>query len=293
MTDRKNDSKTDFRLALPKGRMYAGVLRLLEDAGVRVRESSRDYRPSVTLADCTAKILKPQNVVSMLDAGARDVGFAGADWVAESGADLVEMLDTGLDPVRLVAAAPVQLLKDGRLPDRRLRVATEYRSLAGEWIERRGIDATILRTFGATEVFPPEDADCIVDNTATGATLRANGLEIVDALMASSTRLYASPAAMRVPEKRERIEELAMLLQSVLEARRRVMIDLNVAADALSTVIERIPCMREPTVSPLHNNGWYAVRAAAPRELLPTLIPELRAAGARDIVTSVPSQIIL
>jgi ATP phosphoribosyltransferase-like protein len=150
----------------------------------------------------------------------------------------------------------------------------------------------VLQTFGATEVFPPEDADCLIDNAATGATLRANGLVVVDEVLRSSTRLYANPAAMERREVRERIEGLVVLLRSVLEARRRVMVDLNVAGADLERVVEILPCMREPSVARLHEEGWYAVRAAVPREELVGLIPVLKRSGARDIVTTAPDQII-
>ena len=112
-----------FRLGLPKGRMYEGVTTLLRDAGIPVSIGGRGYRPTVALDDTEAKLLKPQNIVEMLAVGSRDAGFAGADWVAELDADLVEVLDTGLDPVRLVAAAPTADLVDGWLPDRPLVVA--------------------------------------------------------------------------------------------------------------------------------------------------------------------------
>ena len=165
-----------IRLALPKGRMQRGVLGLLADAGIEVALGERDYRPGISLPGFAVKVLKPQNIVQMLHIGSRDAGFAGADWVAEQGADLVELLDTGLDPVRLVAAAPHGLLVDGRLPARPLVVASEYEQLTSGWIERAGLDARLALSYGATEVFPPDDADYIVDNTATGSTLRANGL---------------------------------------------------------------------------------------------------------------------
>src|SRR5438876_1034000 len=169
-----------FRLGLPKGRMEQAVLTLLADAGIRVRPSARGYRPDVSLAGAEAKMLKPQNIVEMLALGSRDVGFAGADWVAELEANVVDLLDTGLDPVQVVAATPKTLLVDGHLPARRLVVASEYERLARRWIAERGLSAECVRSYGATEVFPPEDADVIVDNTATGATLEANGLVVAD-----------------------------------------------------------------------------------------------------------------
>jgi ATP phosphoribosyltransferase-like protein len=202
------------------------------------------------------------------------------------------VLDTGLDPVDIVAAAPGELLLNGRLPARHLVVASEYECLARRWVARRQLDAECVRSFGATEVFPPEDADVIVDCTATGATLRANGLLIVDTLLRSSTRLYASPAAWKQPEKRQRIEDLALLLASVLEARRRVMVEVNASADCLDRVVAVLPSMRRPTVSPLYGNGSYAVKAAVPREALPRVIPALKAAGGTDVVVSTLAQIV-
>lgn len=286
-----------LRLAIPKGRMQDNVLDLLAQAGVRVTMTSRDYRPIVSLEGVQAKVLKPQSVVEMLHAGARDLGFAGADWVAELGVDVVEILDTGLDRVRLVAAAPATVLVNGELPPtvagRPLVVASEYTRLTKRWIESRDIEARFLRSYGATEVYPPDDADCIVDNTATGATLVANGLVILDELMISSTRLYASRDAMDDPARRARIEDLATLLRSVLEARRRVMLEVNVDAARLEAVVAALPCMREPTISTLHATAGFAVKAAVPRENLPRIILELRARGGTDIVVTPPSQIVL
>ncbi len=279
-------------LALPKGRMQKGLFTLLAEAGVRVHVGPREYRPSISLPGFEVKLLKPQNIVEMLHAGTRDLGFAGHDWVREKGAELTCVLDTGLDPVRVVAAAPVDLLEGGALPKRHLVVASEYERLSREWIAGRGLDATFVRTYGATEVFPPEDADCIVDNTATGSTLAANRLEIVDELLRSSTRLYAHPRALDDADKRAAIEHLSMLLRSVIEARGRVMVELNVPADALEAVIDALPCMREPTVSRLHGEAGYAVKAAVPRDQLPLVIPEIKARGGTDLVVTSPTQII-
>ncbi|MEM9940081.1 MAG: ATP phosphoribosyltransferase [Planctomycetota bacterium] len=280
------------RLALPKGRMFDQVIDLLKGAGISIRQSERGYRPNLSLESFNTKILKPRNVISMLDAGARDLGFAGADWIDEMGIELVELLDTGLNPVRLVVAAPTELLVDGKLPNRRIIVASEYPNLAKRWIESKGIDAEVLQTFGATEVFPPEDADCIIDNTATGSTLRANGLQIIDEIMKSSTRLYASQAAMQNDQIKIQIENFAMLINSVLQARGRVMMDLNVSQDNLEELLKCLPSMRTPTISPLSDEGWVAVRAAIPRKELANIIPKLKLAGGFDIVTMSPEQLI-
>lgn len=291
-TSARRTRRRVLRLGLPKGRIQEGVLRLLSEAGIEVRAGARSYRPSCSLPDVEVKILKPQNIVEMLQAGTRDVGFAGADWVAELGAEVVELIDTGLDPVRLVLAAPRDLLEDERLPSGPLVVASEYERLTRAWFSARGEPFTFVRSFGATEVFPPEDADCIVDNTATGSTLEANDLAIVDELLRSSTRMYASPRALEDPVLRRAIEELVTLVRSVLEARRRVMLEINVSAARLDTLVALLPCMRKPTVSSLHGEEAYAVKAAVPRTSLPALIPQLRAAGGTDILVSSLTQIV-
>jgi ATP phosphoribosyltransferase len=283
---------TPLRLALPKGRMQEAVFGLLADAGIHLRFGPRDYRPTASLAALEVKVLKPQNIIEMLHAGSRDVGFAGADWVAELEVELVELLDTGFDPVRLVAAAPLELLVDGRLPRRPLVVASEYERLTKQWIAGQGLQARFVRSYGATEVFPPEDADCIVDNTATGSTLRANGLEIVGEVMRSSTRLYANPHVLADPVRREMLDQLVTLLRSVLDARRRVMLEVNVPANRLEAIVAILPCMREPTIAPLHGNAGYAVKAAVPRDRLPTLITELKANGGTDVVVTALTQIV-
>ncbi|MCH7857201.1 MAG: ATP phosphoribosyltransferase [Gemmatimonadetes bacterium] len=291
MSQESTDNDT-LRLALPKGRMQDAVILLLADAGIRVTPTARGYRPAVSLPNCEAKILKHQNIVEMLELGSRDVGFAGADWVEELGVEVVELLDTELDPVSVVAAAPTGLFDRLDEIGRPLVVASEYETLTKAWIARRNLDAEFVRSFGATEVFPPEDADVIVDNTATGSTLRANDLEIVDTVFTSSTRLYASPQAMQNDAKRERIEDLHLLLRSVLDARKRVMIEVNAPEDRLKEVVALLPCMREATVAPLFGNSGYAVKAAVLREKLHEIIPAIKAAGGTDVAVTAISQII-
>jgi ATP phosphoribosyltransferase len=229
-----------LRLALPKGRMEGGVLKLLSDAGISDTPTARGYRPAISLPD----------------------------------------------------TEPKSLLQRGGLPERHLIVASEYERLTGDWIGSRALDAEFVKSFGATEVFPPEDADVIVDNTATGNTLAANDLVVVDTLLASSTRLYACPQAMEGVAKRTRIEHLQLLLKSVLDARKRVMVEVNAPADKLAGVVALLPCMREATVSPLYGNSGYAVKAAVPREQLPQVIPAIKAAGGSDVVVTALEQIV-
>ena len=280
------------KFALPKGRMQEGIISLLREAGINLKANSRNYRPGINLAGFETKILKPQNVVEMLHIGSRDLGFAGADWVAELQAEVVELLDTGLDPVQVVAAAPRELLTGGNLPAGRLVIASEYERLTRKWIEDEGLKASFVKSYGATEVFPPEDADCIVDNTATGSTLKANQLEVVAEIMKSSTRLYANPQALANPAKKAAIETMVLLLKSVLDARQRVMLEVNVSSNKLETLVSLLPCMRRPTISRLYGDTGYAVKAAVPKADLPDLIPRIKDCGATDLVVTAPDQLI-
>jgi ATP phosphoribosyltransferase len=281
-----------IRFAIPKGRMYDGVAKLMDEAGIKIRTSSRDYRPSISLPGYNVKILKPRAIIEMLDLGARDLGFAGADWVAEDSADLVELLDTGLDRVCLVAAVPERSNEDELLNRPGAVVASEYVNITQRWIDEKGYNAKLIRSYGATEVLPPEDADCIIDNTATGSTLDANNLRIIDDLMISTTRVYASKAAMKNHAKREQIERFVLLVRSVLEARKRVMLELNVSSQNLEPVIHVLPSMRQPTVAPMHNSDGFAVKVAVLREQIAEVIPLIKARGGTDIIVTQPGQIV-
>ena len=193
---------------------------------------------------------------------------------------------------RSLAAAPEVVLDDGKLPDRPLVVASEYERLTKKWISENQLDATYIHSYGATEVLPPEDADVIVDNSATGETLAANGLTVVDELLTSSTRLYASRQAAADPEKKERIDGFVLSLRAVLQARTRAMLELNVSLEDLDAMIAALPAMREPTVAMLHGGTGMAVKAAVPRSDLPRLIPLLKGLGATDIAVSTLEQIV-
>jgi ATP phosphoribosyltransferase len=271
-----------LRILIPKGRIFDNVSRLFTEAGFPIYLADRTYRP--VIADwLDAKIMKPQNVGELLEMGSHDAGFTGVDWIKESGADVEEVLDLGMDRVRIVAAAPVGL-DDNALRAKKLVAATEYVNIAEGWLKQQGYKYRILRTYGATEVFPPDDADMIIDNTSSGQTLKDNGLRIIAVLLESSTRFVASKAAMADTEKRRRIEELAMLFKAVLDGRDRVMLEMNVPKDRFAGIIAGLPAMRSPTVAPLHGDAGFAIKIAVKKNEVPDLIPRLKKLGAGDIV---------
>jgi ATP phosphoribosyltransferase len=279
----KKNKNPKLRILIPKGRTYDNVSLLFSEAGFPLRLADRTYRPTVGADWMDVKIMKPQNVGELLELGSHDAGFTGIDWIKESNADVEEVLDLGFDRVQIVAAIPSEC-KENELRTRRVVVATEYVNIAEAWLSAAGYNYRLLRTYGATEVFPPDDADMIIDNTSSGQTLKDNGLKIIACLLESSTRFVASKAAMADTEKRRRIEELAMLFKAVLDGRDRVMLEMNVNEENFNALVTGLPAMRSPTVSPLCGSDGFAIKIAVKKDEVPELIPRLKKLGAMDIV---------
>lgn len=277
-----------IKITIPKGRIQEKVMGLLSQIGLSFLANDRSYRPICSDQTFVTKLLKSQNIPGLVALGRHDCGFSGHDWVVEQDADVVELLDLGFDPVRIVAAMPEELAEKGdfRKLDlgRPLIVASEYRHLAQKFIERNGLNAIFVQTFGATEALPPEDADIIVDNTSSGATLKQNRLVIIDEVMRSTTRFICNRKALEDSRKRKILEEMTMLMKSTLAARGRVMLEMNVSRDDFDKLVVDLPCMKAPTISELFNGSGYAVKISVPSRDVRTLIPQLVAKGARDIL---------
>ncbi|MCQ2583885.1 MAG: ATP phosphoribosyltransferase [Treponema sp.] len=278
-----------LKILLAKGRIYESVYELLSDVGISIHLPDRQYFPTTNQKDLAFQVVKPQITSLLLANNKADVGFSGKDWVYENGVEdkVVEIMDLGFDPVRIVAAIP-----EARDYDKLLKgpvtIATEYQALSKKYVEDKKIDGTIFRTWGTSEGFVQDTEDSIaqilIDNTSTGSSLKANRLKIVDTLMESSTRMYASKEAMNDPEKKQKIMELKMLFETVLNARDRVMLEMNVSEKDFDALIKGIPAMKSPTVSPLFGGNGYAVKIAVKKSEVPTLLPKLQSLGASDIV---------
>jgi len=275
-----------LKLTLPNGRIQEKVLKLLEQIGIGFSQTGRSYRPICNDPLIQTKMLRAKNIPGLVALGRHDCGFAGRDWIYEQDADVVELLDLGFDPVRIVVAMPEDLVAAGNGFNigRQLIVASEYERLSRDFIKKENLDAIYVHAYGATEALPPEDADIIIDNTATGATLRQNRLEIVEELMRSSTRFFCNKMALENPVKRKKLEEMTMLMRSTLQARQKVLLEMNVPEDKFETIVRDLPCMKAPTVSKLHNANGYAVKVAVSTSEVPDLIPRLVALGATDIL---------
>jgi ATP phosphoribosyltransferase len=279
----KRIPKKTLKIVIPKGRIFQNVVSLFNEAGFRLETDARGYTPWISDPEIEVKCMKPQNIAQLVVLGSHDLGFTGFDWIVETGAEVCEIIDLKFDPVKIVAAIP-QNRTSAALKKRRIIVASEYENISRRYLDRRGFDYLFLRTFGATEVFPPDDADMIIDNVSSGRTLKANGLKIIDTLMSSSTRLIANPAAASDSWKGEKIAELTTLFHAVLDARERVMLEMNVPPEKLAQVVKKLPCMRSPTVSPLYRDQGYAVKVAVKRTDVVRLIPMLKRMGATDIL---------
>ncbi|MDY2839162.1 MAG: ATP phosphoribosyltransferase [Treponema sp.] len=278
-----------LKILLAKGRIYESVYELLNDVGISIHLPDRQYFPTTNQEDLAFQVVKPQITSLLLANNKADVGFSGKDWVYENGVQdkVVEIMDLGFDPVRIVAAIPEnrdyeKLLKGP------VTIATEYQALSKKYVEDKKIDGTIFRTWGTSEGFVQDTEDSIaqilIDNTSTGSSLKANRLKIVDTLMESSTRMYASVEAMNDPEKKQKIMELKMLFETVLNARSRVMLEMNCSESDFNNLIKGIPSMKSPTVSPLFGGNGYAIKIAVKKSEVPTLLPKLQSLGATDIV---------
>lgn len=278
-----------LKILLAKGRIYESVYELLSDVGISIHLPDRTYFPTTNQEDLAFQVVKPQIVSLLLANNKADMGFSGKDWVYENGCqdDVVEIMDLGFNPVRIVAAIPEARDFD-KLLKSPVTIATEYQALSRKWVEDKKIDGTIFRTWGTSEGFVQDNEDSIaqilIDNTSTGSSLKANRLKIVDTLMESSTRMYASKTAMADPAKKQKIMELKMLFETVLNARSRVMLEMNCAEDKFDTLIKGIPSMKSPTVSPLFGGNGYAIKIAVKKSEVPTLLPKLQSLGATDIV---------
>ena len=278
-----------LKILLAKGRIYESVYELLSDVGISIHLPDRTYFPTTNQEDLAFQVVKPQITSLLLANNKADVGFSGKDWVYENQVenDVVEIMDLGFDPVRIVAAIPEARDFDALLKSP-VTIATEYQTLSRKWVENKKINGTIFRTWGTSEGFVQDTEDSIaqilIDNTSTGSSLKANRLKIVDTLMESSTRMYASKSAMENPAKKQKIMELKMLFETVLNARNRVMLEMNCAEDKFDTLIKGIPSMKSPTVSPLFGGNGYAIKIAVKKSEVPTLLPKLQSLGATDIV---------
>ncbi len=274
---------------LPKGSLEDATIRLFAKAGWNIRKSSRSYKPSINDEELDGRFVRSQEISRYVDHGFFDVGLCGYDWVVENGSDVVEVCDLVYSrasnrPSYWVLAVPessdVKTVEDlqGK------RIATEVVNLTRKFLADKGVEAEIEFSWGATEVKVPDMVDAIVDLTETGNSLRANKLRIVDTLLKTNTKLIANKKAWEDPFKRQKIENIAMMLEAALEAADKVGMKLNAPKANLDRILEILPALRNPTVNRLSDDGWSAVEVILSEADVRDIIPKLKEMGAEGII---------
>ncbi len=278
-----------LKIALPKGSLQESTYKLFARAGWKISTSSRSYFPRMDDPELSAVLIRAQEIARYIQDGVMDCGLTGRDWVAENDADVVEVAQlvyakAEARPVRWVVAVPndsdMHTVKDleGK------RIATELVNTTKKYLAQNGVNAHVEFSWGATEAKVPTLVDAIVDVTETGSSLVANNLRIMDTVIESITVLVANKAAWEDPWKRRKIEQIAMLLQGALRADGRVGLKMNVPEESVSHIVSLLPSMKGPTVSKLADGKWTAIETIMEEKLVREIIPQLKAAGAQDII---------
>lgn len=283
------ETKPLIMLGLPKGSLEESTLMLFDRAGYKITKSSRSYRPAFDDPELDGRFVRAQEMSRYVEYGFFDCGLTGYDWIVENNSDVVEVCDLIYSRAsnrksRWVLAVPeassIQTIKDlqGK------RIATEVVNLTRKFLVENGVEAEVEFSWGATEVKVPDLVDAIVDLTETGSSLRANKLRVVATLLETNTKLIANRQAWENPEKRRKIETIAMLLTAALDAQSKVGLKLNLPKEKLSVILMELPALRKPTVNPLSDSEWVALDVIIDERIVREIIPTLKAHGAEGIV---------
>jgi ATP phosphoribosyltransferase len=279
-----------IRLAIPKGSLQTSTIDLFKDAGWRIDTSSRSYFPSIDDADIECALVRAQEISRYVESGLFDLALTGKDWILENESDVVEVADliyskATYKPAKWVLAvdekSSIKKLEDleGK------KIATELVNFTKKFFKERNINVEVEFSWGATEAKVVEGlADAIVEVTETGSTIKAHNLKIVDVLLVTNTKLIANKETWKDPEKRAKIEQISLMLKAALQATGMVGLKMNAPKEKLEAVINMLPAITSPTVSPLHDPNWYSLEIIINESQARSLMPELLKAGARGII---------
>lgn len=278
-----------LKIALPKGSLQEPTIALLEKAGYNVYLSDRGLRPSSDDSELDIYLIRAQEIARYIDSGFLDCGITGLDWAYENRADLVDLAELPYSrattrPTKWVLVvpedSPVQSIHDleGK------RIATEGIGITERYLEEKGVKAEVEFSWGATEVKVPDLVDAIVDVTETGSSIRANKLRIVDTLLTSFPHFYSSPQAQEDEFKKNKMNNIVLMLKAALEARDKVGLKMNLPEKSLQNVLEALPSLRRPTISQLAEEGWVAVETVIEESIARQIIPTLKDLGAEGII---------
>lgn len=290
----------ELRIGLPKGSLQDATIAMFEKAGFRISVDERQYKPHIDDDELWSVLLRAQEMPSYVADGVLDCGLTGLDWIKERGVEgqVVEVANLiyakrGMRPYKWVLAvaedSPFQTVHDlqGK------RIATELTNAAKMYLESHGVTATIEYSWGATEAKCPLLVDAIIEGTETGSTIRANNLRVIDELFESTTKFIANKDAWADPWKRQKIENIALLLRGALAAEEKVGLKLNCQCSDLDNVVRQLPALKNPTVSPLADGEWVAVETIVDKKIVRDLILRLKGAGAQGIIEYPLNKIIL
>src|SRR5712692_326484 len=278
-----------LRLGIPAGSLQEATAELFRNAGFKITFASRSYYPAIDDPEIHCTLIRAQEMPRYVQDGSLDCGLTGHDWVLENDAQVQEVAElvfskVSKKPVRWVLAvpndSPIQSVEDlqGK------RIATEVVNLTRRWLAQHGVEAQVEFSWGATEVKPPRLADAIVEVTETGSSLRANNLRIVAEVLQSTTRFICNAKAYADPWKKQKMDDLVLMLQGAMAAEGKVGLMMNVRKADLSAVLKILPALQTPTVSSLSDDAWIAVNTVLDENTVRHIIPQLKQAGARGIV---------
>lgn len=278
-----------LKLGIPKGSLQESTINLFKKAGYNITVSSRSYYPQIDDDDIEVMLLRPQEMALYVERGVIDVGLAGRDWVRECKADVLEIASLTYSkqtnqPARWVLAvseeSPIESIADleGKV------IFTELVEATRTYLKQNGVNATVKFSHGATEVKIPHLCDAIVEITETGSSLRANQLRIIDVVMESVTTLISNKVSWQDEWKRIKTKNLYLLLSGALTAEQKVGLKMNISQENLNSLLAILPAMKNPTISSLSDDGWYAVETIIDEHVVRDLIPELRRIGAEGII---------
>ena len=287
-----------LKLGIPKGSLQEATLDLLTRAGWKVTLSSRSYVPAIDDPEMECLLVRAQEMARYVETGALDAGITGHDWVEETRADVLELAELVYAKQRLARVKWVLAVPEGsaiREPgDLEGKViATEVVSITEKYLAQHGVKARVEFSWGATEVKVPQLADAIVEVTETGSSLRANRLRILDTVLESATVFIMNRHAAEDPAKRDKAENLVLMLQGAIAAATRVGLMLNVRREDLPGVLSVLPALKKPTISALSDSDWVAVNTIIEEAVVRQILPRLKAAKAQGIVEYPLNKIVL
>jgi ATP phosphoribosyltransferase len=284
-------------LGLPKGSLEKSTIDLFAKAGIHIKADGRSYYPSSDDPELDLILMRPQELPRYVEEGIIDAGITGEDWTTENRADVVRVCELEYSKSTRAKCRWVLCVPDGsafRKPEdlRGKRIATELVGTTKRYFQKKKIAVDVEFSWGATEVKPPRLADAIVEITETGSSLRANNLRIIDVLLETSTIMIANKKTWQTAAKRNKLENLTMLLEGTLAAEDYVGLKCNVREADLKAVVAVLPALHNPTISHLFDKGWYAVETIIHAREVKTIIPQLKRAGASGIVEYAVNKVI-